>query len=44
MRVRLREVFARGKAVLDVVLRRGPKFLGPRELALLARDDFTPVK
>ncbi len=35
IRVRLREVLARGKAVLDVALRRGPKSLGPLELVLL---------
>jgi SanA protein len=39
IRVRLREVLARGKAVLDVGLNRGPKFLGPRELVLLAGAD-----
>lgn len=36
IRVRLREVLARGKAVLDVALGRGPKFLGPLELVSLA--------
>ncbi len=36
VRVRLREVCARGKAVLDVTLRREAKFLGPREPVRLA--------
>jgi SanA protein len=36
VRVRLREVLARGKAVLDVALRREAKFLGPREPVRLA--------
>lgn len=38
-RVRLREVLARGKALLDVALRRGPKFLGAREVVALAGSD-----
>lgn len=36
VRVRLREVLARGKAVLDVALRREATFLGPREPVRLA--------
>ncbi len=36
VRVRLREVLARGKAVLDVALHREAKYLGPREPVLLA--------
>lgn len=36
IRVRLREVLARGKAVLDVALGRGPKFLGLQERVPLA--------
>lgn len=36
IRVRLREVLARGKAVLDVALGRGAKSLGAREQVLLA--------
>lgn len=43
IRVRLREVLSRGKAVLDVACGRGPKFLGPRELVLLAGGDDPPV-
>jgi SanA protein len=39
VRGRLREVFARGKAVLDVALDRGPKYLGPREPVRLAGAD-----
>ena len=39
LRVRLREVLARGKAVLDVAFGRGPKFLGPREQVMLAGAD-----
>ncbi|MBK8475854.1 MAG: hypothetical protein IPL39_05940 [Opitutaceae bacterium] len=39
IRVRLREVLARGKAVLDVALGRGPKFLGPLELVSLAERE-----
>lgn len=39
VRVRLREVLARGKALLDVALRRGPKFLGAREVVPLAGAD-----
>ncbi len=39
VRVRLREVLARGKAVLDVALGRGAKYLGPREPVLLAGAD-----
>jgi SanA protein len=39
VRVRLREVLARGKAVLDVGLGRGPMFLGPRESVALAGAD-----
>ncbi len=39
VRVRLREVLARGKAVIDVALGRGPKFLGSREPVLLAGAD-----
>ena len=31
IRTRIREQFAKVAAVLDVILRRGPKFLGPRE-------------
>ncbi len=39
IRVRLREVLARGKAVLDVVSGRGARYLGPREPVQLAGAD-----
>ena len=39
VRLRLREVLARGAAVLDVALGRGPKYLGPREAVQLAGTD-----
>lgn len=37
-RARLREVLARGKAVLDVLLDRGPRFLGEREEVALVGE------
>lgn len=40
LRTRAREVVARGKAVLDATLARGPRFLGPPEIVFLAT---TPV-
>lgn len=39
VRVRLREVLARGKAVIDVGCGRGARFLGPREPVQLAGAD-----
>jgi SanA protein len=39
IRVRLREVLARGKAVIDVALHRGPRFLGTAESVPLVGAD-----